>query len=156
LTRADNDVFSGARASRDDFPYRPSPNQHDAMLLDDTKHTTYVYDLDQELAEPDPPHDGLVILPLASKMMSVPESILSDSSSRGKELVLYTEPTSLTVPKEKDTVRKAIMESRARARAGIEKPSGQSTDVALQYPCQTVPDVTTSYDVDPMDIDLDS
>jgi hypothetical protein len=89
-------------------------------------------------------------------MMSVPESILSDSSSKGKELVLYTEPTSLTVPKEKDTVRKAIMESRARARAGIEKPSGQSTDVALQYPCQTVPDVTTSYDVDPMDIDLES
>lgn len=154
LTRADNDVFSGARASRDGSPYRGSPSQHDAMLLDDTKHTTYVHNLDHELAEPDPPEEGLVILPLAAKMMSVPESILLNSSSKGKELVLYTEPTSLTVPKDKDTVRKAILESRARARAGIKQPSGQPSDAGLPWPSHIVSDATTSYNDDPMDIDL--
>ncbi|OQD78342.1 hypothetical protein PENDEC_c001G06915 [Penicillium decumbens] len=149
----DNDVFSGARASGDGSPYRGSPNQDDAMLLDDTKHTTYIHNLDHELAEPDTPEDGLVILPLAARMMSVPDYILSGSSSKGKELVLYTEPASLTVPREKDTVRKAILESRARARAGIKQPSGQSIDAGLPCPSQIVPDATTSYNDDPMDID---
>lgn len=89
-----------------------SPN--DAMILDDTKHTTYIYNLDQELMEADSP--GLVFLPFAEKVLSVPQSVLSDSIPSGKELVLYTEPASLTVPKEKDNVRRAILESRARAR----------------------------------------
>ncbi|KAJ5127514.1 hypothetical protein N7448_008293 [Penicillium atrosanguineum] len=151
----DNDVFSGARASRDGSPYRHSPSQHDVMLLDDTKHTTYIHSLDQELAEPDLPDEGLVILPLAARMMSVPKSILSNSSPKGKEMVLYTEPTSLTVPKDKDTVRKAILESRARARAEIKHLSSQSIDVDLPRPNQIVPDATTSYDDDPMDIDSD-
>lgn len=157
LTRADNDLFSGARASRDGSPYRCSPSQQDAMLLDDTKHTTYIHSLDQELAEPDPPNEGLVISPLAARMMSMPKSILPNSSSKkGKELVLYTEPTSLTVPKDKDTVRKAILESRARARAGIKQLPGHSTVVGLPSPSQPVPDATTYCNDDPMDIDLDS
>jgi hypothetical protein len=125
------------------------------MLLDDTKHTTYIHSLDQELAESDPPNDGLVILPLAARMMSMPKSILPDSSSKGKELVLYTEPTSLTVPQDKDTVRKAILESRARARAGIKQLPGHSTIVGLPSPSQTVPDATPYCNDDPMDIDLD-
>lgn len=155
FTRADKDVFSGARASRDGSPYRRSPSQHDVMLLDDTKHTTYIHSLDQELAEPDPPNEGLVISPLAARMMSMPKSILFNSSSKGKEMVLYTEPTSLTVPRDKDTVRKAILESRARARAEIKQLSGQSTNVDLPCPSHIVPDATTSYHDDPMDIDYD-
>jgi hypothetical protein len=89
-----------------------SPN--DAMILDDTKHTTYIYNLDQELMEAESP--GLVFSPFAERVLSVPQSVLSDSKPSGKELVLYTEPSSLTVPREKDNVRKAILESRARAR----------------------------------------
>lgn len=89
-----------------------SPN--DAMILDDTKHTTYIHNLDQELMEADSP--GLVFSPFVQKVLSVPQSVLSDSKPSGKELVLYTEPSSLTVPKEKDNVRRAILESRARAR----------------------------------------
>ncbi|KXG51139.1 uncharacterized protein PGRI_067110 [Penicillium griseofulvum] len=88
----------------------PSP---EPMLLDDTKHTTYIHNLDQELIEDDSP--GLIFSPFAKKVLSVPQSVLTDSKS-GKELVLYTEPVSLTVPKEKDNVRKAILECRARAR----------------------------------------
>ncbi|KUM57467.1 hypothetical protein ACN42_g9713 [Penicillium freii] len=86
----------------------------DAMILDDTKHTTYIHNLDQELMEADSP--GLVFSPFVQKVLSVPQSVLSDSKPSGKELVLYTEPSSLTVPKEKDNVRRAILESRARAR----------------------------------------
>ncbi|CDM36178.1 hypothetical protein DTO013E5_8997 [Penicillium roqueforti] len=89
-------------------------SSNDAMILDDTKHTTYIHNLDQELMEADSP--GLVFSPFAEKVLSVPQSVLSDSKPSGKELVLYTEPSSLTVPKEKDNVRKAILESRARAR----------------------------------------
>lgn len=84
------------------------------MILDDTKHTTYIHNLDQELMEADSP--GLVFSPFVQKVLSVPPSVLSDSKPSGKELVLYTEPFSLTVPKEKDNVRRAILESRARAR----------------------------------------
>ncbi|CAI7637844.1 unnamed protein product [Penicillium glandicola] len=89
---------------------------NDPMILDDTKHTTYIHNLDQELMEPDSPPAGLVFSPFVAKVLSVPQSVLSDSKPSGKELVLYTEPSSLTVPKEKDNVRKAILESRARAR----------------------------------------
>ncbi|KAJ5822921.1 hypothetical protein N7447_005261 [Penicillium robsamsonii] len=111
---------------------RSSP---EPMLLDDTKHTTYIHNLDQELIEDDSP--GLVFAPFAEKVLSVPQSVLSDSKSSGKELVLYTEPSSLTVPREKDNVRKAILESRARARGKVEKD-----------------EVTENEDIyDPMDID---
>lgn len=104
------------------------------MMLDDTKTTTYIHNLDQELAEADASEDGLVFLPaLTAKMMSFPGSVLSTSNSNsfGKELVLYTEPSSLTVPREQDSVRKAIVESRARARAermsSLDHPSSLDT-----------------------------
>ncbi|KAJ5545325.1 hypothetical protein N7461_007629 [Penicillium sp. DV-2018c] len=116
----------------------------DTMLLDDTKHTTYIHNLEQELLEADAP-DELIFLPFAAKVLSVPQSVLSESKSSGKELVLYTEPTSLTIPKEKDNVRKAILESRARARAESNKsnpPTVSPSDL------EELP----SYD-DPMDID---
>ncbi|KAJ5753849.1 uncharacterized protein N7511_008002 [Penicillium nucicola] len=87
--------------------------KEDMMLLDDTRHTTYIHNLDQEL-EGDS-SDGLIFSPLATKLLSVPTSVLSSQPS-GKELVLYTEPASLTVPKDRDNIRKAILESRARAR----------------------------------------
>lgn len=136
------------------------PTQSDAMMLDDTKHTTYIHDLDRELADIDPPEGGLVLLPLAAKMMSVPESVLS-TPSQGRELVLYTEPSSLTVPKTHDSVRKAIIESRARARARAQAASSRQSS-----PCSD-PDtlssstrsfwdspLTYSIDDDPMDIDF--
>jgi hypothetical protein len=118
------------------------------MLLDDTKHTTYIHNLEQELMEADSPNE-LIFLPFAAKVLSVPQSVLSDSNPSGKELVLYTEPTSLTIPKEKDHVRKAILESRARARAESNK-----SIVPLNPPAVSSSDLEdlSSYD-DPMDID---
>ena len=130
------------------------------MMLDDTKHTTYIHDLDRELADIDCADKDLVILPLAAKLISVPDSVLS-APAQSKELVLYTEPFSLTVPKERDSVRKAIIESRARARAKAQAASGQEAlsrsdnDFLLQPPSKDFWDASLTYSVDddPMDID---
>lgn len=135
-------------------------DQSDSMMLDDTKHTTYIHDLDRELADIESADRGLVILPLAAKLISVPDSVLS-TSAQTKELVLYTEPSSLTVPKERDSVRKAIIESRARARAkaqaasGHQSPSRSDNDFLPQPPIRDFWDTSLTYSVDddPMDID---
>ncbi|KAJ5936448.1 hypothetical protein N7454_005083 [Penicillium verhagenii] len=122
-----------------------TPSYDSAMLLDDTKHTTYIYNLDHELAEPDPP-DTLILLPLAARMISMPKSVLSSNPAQGKELILYSETSSLTLPKEKDSVRKAIIESRARARAS-QSQSTTHSDVDQNI-------LPTDLG-DPMDMDLD-
>lgn len=136
----DNSVPISARAKH---PYQP-----DTMLLDDTQHTTYIHNLDQELAEVDTP--GLVFAPFAEKVLSVPHSVLYTKPS-GTELVLYTEPTSLTVPQDKDHVRKAILESRARAR----ERTAQASEPQLKVPTDSLATDATNEtnDYDPMDID---
>lgn len=121
------------------------------MLLDDTKHTTYIYNLDQELAEPESSGDRLVLSPFAAKMIAVPDSVLSSNPAQGKELVLYTEPSSLTLPRDKDSVRKAIIESRARARASQPSPLRH---IDMTNDTNPTPPAQPSHD-DPMDIDLD-
>ncbi|KAJ9300212.1 hypothetical protein DTO271G3_2329 [Paecilomyces variotii] len=89
----------------------------DSMLLDDTEHTTYVYDLERELKEIEAQEGCIAFLPeIEKRLVSVPKALLADSKPRNNELVVYQVPTSLTVPKEQDSVRKAIIESRARAR----------------------------------------
>lgn len=124
------------------------------MLLDDTKYTTYIHNLDQELAEPDTSEEGLVFSPLAAKMISVPESLLS-TSTKGKELVLYKKPSSLSVPRERDSVRRAILDSRARARAEESQSSRQSDDAGHLPSSRVVVDTPCPHNGDPMDIDLD-
>ncbi|KAJ5246951.1 hypothetical protein N7468_001934 [Penicillium chermesinum] len=143
---------AGARARHDTIP--PTAQPDDVMLLDDTKHTTYIYNLDQELSEPESSTEGLVLLPLAARMISVPESVLS-TPTQSQELVIYTEPASLTVPQEKDSVRKAIIESRARARArarALQSKSAGHTDDTLRS--DKLPSSETQED--PMDIDTDT
>ncbi|OOQ86393.1 hypothetical protein PEBR_21504 [Penicillium brasilianum] len=139
----------------------PCVTQSDAMMLDDTKHTTYIHDLDRELADIDTPDGGLIFLPLAAKLISVPESVLS-TPSQGKELVLYTDPSSLTLPEEQDSVRKAIIESRARARARAQAASSHQSlpcfdhgpvSSSTQGFADTDTSLSYSTDDDPMDID---
>ena len=128
----DNRVPIAARAKSkgDSDPSPPS----DTMLLDDTPHTTYIHNLEQELADVDSP--GLVFAPFAEKVLSVPQSVLYTKPT-GTEMVLYTEPTSLTVPQDHDNVRKAILESRARARE-------RNTTVGLSRTSDAVPTDTTT------------
>ncbi|KAJ5333275.1 uncharacterized protein N7506_007058 [Penicillium brevicompactum] len=130
--RIDNRVPIAARAKSkgDSDPSPPS----DTMLLDDTPHTTYIHNLEQELADVDSP--GLVFAPFAEKVLSVPQSVLYTKPT-GTEVVLYTEPTSLTVPQDHDNVRKAILESRARARE-------RNTTAALSRTSDPVPTDTTT------------
>ncbi|CZR55256.1 uncharacterized protein PAC_05143 [Phialocephala subalpina] len=100
----------------------------DAMQLDNTKHKVYIYDLDAELSDSESSDDGkLIFLPDIEKHLResrIPPSILANSEGElagCNELVLYNVPSSLTVPEEQDSVRKAIIETRARARAKHEQ-----------------------------------
>jgi hypothetical protein len=103
------------------------PRDDDLMHLDDSKHKVYIYDLDAELSESESDDGKLVFLPDIEKHLRasrIPPSILANSEGElagNNQLVLYNVPSSLTVPEEQDSVRKAIIETRARARAKQEQ-----------------------------------
>lgn len=108
-------------------PYNNGNYESESMQLDDTKDKVYIHNLDDELADIDSDEEKLVFLPDIEKKLDmvgrIPKSVLLGEAhpSTGNEMVLYSVPTSLSVPEEQDKVRKAIIESRARARAR-EKP----------------------------------
>lgn len=90
----------------------------DMMLLDDQPHTLYVHDLDRELAETDAPADSVVFLPgFEDQLASVPRLLLADNKPNCTALVLYREPVSLLEPDGDSGVKRALVETRKRARA---------------------------------------
>ncbi|KAI8297985.1 hypothetical protein K4K59_003037 [Colletotrichum sp. SAR11_240] len=102
---------------------RKPPSDDEVMQLDDSKYKVYIYDIDDELSssESEPEEGKLVFLPDIEKHLSatrIPPHILANDEGQlaGMQMVLYNEPTSLTIPQEQDSVRKAIVESRARMR----------------------------------------
>jgi hypothetical protein len=109
------------------------------MQLDDTKHKVYIYDLDAELSDSESSDDGrLVFLPDIQKHLQatrIPPSVLANSEGElagmNNQLVLYNVPSSLTLPEEQDSVRKAIIETRARARAKQEQKRNEQIRSAL-------------------------
>ncbi|KAI1309898.1 hypothetical protein F5Y03DRAFT_61131 [Xylaria venustula] len=128
------------------------------MQLDDTKHKVYIYDIDAELSSadenseseyslPGSPTSGrgrLVFLPDIEKHLSrsrIPPAVLANNDGElaghninDMQMVLYSEPSSLTVPREHDSVRKAILEARARAR---EKQKEGQAETRLEPPSVT-------------------
>ncbi|KAJ4295953.1 hypothetical protein N0V88_004655 [Collariella sp. IMI 366227] len=99
------------------------------MQLDDTKYKVYIHNLDDELSSSDNESDTgkLVFLPDIEKhlrrtnRLPLPGRALdprADPSAElaGKELVLYSVPRAISVPEERDGVRRAILEARAMAR----------------------------------------
>jgi hypothetical protein len=94
----------------------------DSMNVDDTRHRVYVQNLDAELAEieANEPEERLIFLPDIEKHFSrIPEHVFSnpqDATRQQQELVLYSIPKSLTLDESQDSVRKAILEARQRAR----------------------------------------
>lgn len=93
------------------------------MQVDDTRDRVYIHNLDEELAgiETDSDEERIVFLPdIEKKFGKIPKHLLTGGDPspqlQGNEIVLYSVPTSLSVPVEEDSVRKAIMESRARSR----------------------------------------
>ncbi|KAK2593199.1 hypothetical protein QQS21_009086 [Conoideocrella luteorostrata] len=125
----------------------------DSMQLDDSKHKVYIYNLDDELSSESEDEEGkLVFLPNIEKHLRdnrIPPHILanSDGELAGMQLVLYSDPRSLSVPEEKDGVRKAIIDSRQRAR---EKQRLECEGVATTNNTTLPP---TCDDDDEMDID---
>ncbi|KAK9777428.1 hypothetical protein SCAR479_05821 [Seiridium cardinale] len=107
--------------------------ENDHMQLDESKHKVYIYDLDAELSDGESSSDEgkLLFLPDIAKHLHqqsrIPPRVLAngDGELAGMQLVLYSEPKSLTVPEEQDSVRKAIVEARARIRR---KQNGENTD----------------------------
>ncbi|KFZ01011.1 hypothetical protein V501_10281 [Pseudogymnoascus sp. VKM F-4519 (FW-2642)] len=111
------------------------PVDDDTMRLDDTKHKVYIYDLDKELEEIESSEDEnkLVFLPDIEKRLlnrRIPSSVLANKDgelagmNKSQAMVLYDIPHSLTLTDEKDSVRKAILESRRRAqeKLGVGQP----------------------------------
>lgn len=102
------------------------------MQVDETKDKVYIYDLDRELSDIESEEERLIFLPdIDKKLGKIPKSVLAprDSSVTGSEMIIYNIPSSLSVPPEHDNVRKAIIESRARAR---EKQMQGTRDSALE------------------------
>ncbi|KAI9873686.1 MAG: hypothetical protein M1830_010721 [Pleopsidium flavum] len=91
----------------------------DSMQLDDTKNKVYIYNLDDELSGIESEEEKLIFLPdIEKRLTKIPKSVLShsDRPTTSSEMILYNVPQSLSVPQEHDNVRKAIIETRARAR----------------------------------------
>jgi len=115
------------------------------MQLDDSKHKVYIYNIDDELSSESEPEDGkLVFLPNIEKHLRlnrIPPSILpnKDGELAGMQMVLYREPTSLTVPEEQDSVRKAIIEARARLRDKQKEEREASASVASSSSSSRIP-----------------
>jgi hypothetical protein len=114
---------------------KPAPSDGDDMMqLDSSKHKVYIYDLDAELSDSESSDDGrLVFLPDIEKHLRetrIPPVVLANSEGELagndlKQLVLYHVPSSLSVPEERDSVRKAIIEARARARERQQERLGE-------------------------------
>ncbi|KAK5239060.1 hypothetical protein LTR16_012340, partial [Cryomyces antarcticus] len=90
------------------------------MQVEDTKDRVYVHDIDAELADIESDEERLVFLPDVEKRLTrIPKQVLMGEKRHtedNQELVLYKVPESLSVPQEHDSVRKAILETRERAR----------------------------------------
>ncbi|KAI0839074.1 hypothetical protein F5Y06DRAFT_295692 [Hypoxylon sp. FL0890] len=118
--------------------------ENDTMQLDDSKHKVYIYNIDDELSDTESDSEGrLVFLPDIEKHIMqnrIPPSILwnKEGERAGMEMVLYSEPSSLTVPKEQDSVRKAIIEARQRAREKAKQEREQAASTSDPVPTPSV------------------
>ena len=90
------------------------------MHVDGSRDKVYIHDLDEEIADAESDEERLTFLPdIEKKLARLPKSVLTTQNPphTGNEVVLYSVPESLSIPKEQDNVRKAIIESRHRAQA---------------------------------------
>ncbi|KAI0865043.1 hypothetical protein F4860DRAFT_510200 [Xylaria cubensis] len=145
-------------------PVQSSPSSaavtvDDSMQLDNTKHKVYIYDLDAELSSadensesgsrpgsPTSGQDRVIFLPDIEKHLcrpSIPPAVFANHEGKlaghdinDMQMVLYSEPSSLTVPREQDSVRKAILEARARAREKQKDVQAES-EQGTQFPSTT-------------------
>lgn len=89
------------------------------MSLDETRDRIYIHNLDEEISDAESDGEKMVFLPdIEKRLTKIPESVLTGQSQplTSNEVILYGVPESISIPREKDNVRKAIIESRERAR----------------------------------------
>ncbi|KAL8724553.1 MAG: hypothetical protein Q9181_006776 [Wetmoreana brouardii] len=108
-------------------PSTKAPDPNDSMQLDDTKDKVYIHNLAAELSEIESDEETPLFLPnIEKKLSKIPRSVLTGRNPpvTNTQMVLYNVPSSLSVPKEQDNVRRAIMDSRARSREKTAQGSG--------------------------------
>ena len=93
------------------------PAQQERMEVDNV---IYISDLESD-SESDTDEKVIFISDIEKKLNKIPYTIANrDLSSKGQptstELVLYSIPSSISVPEQKDVVKRAIIESRERLR----------------------------------------
>lgn len=87
------------------------------MQLDDSKDKVYIHNLAAELSDIESDEDTPLFLPdIEKKLSKIPRSVLMGTNppNINTQMVLYNVPSSLSIPKEQDSVRKAILDSRVR------------------------------------------
>ncbi|EGU79626.1 hypothetical protein FOQG_03173 [Fusarium oxysporum f. sp. raphani 54005] len=139
-----------------------NPVPDETMQLDDSKHKVYIYNMDDELSSDSDSDDPgkLVFLPDIEKHLRanrIPPSVLANSEGElaGMQVVLYSDPKSLTVPEDKDSVRKAIIESRNRTRELQRLEREGKTEAPTIQDATLNTGIATSTDDDPDAMDLD-
>ncbi|KAK6431592.1 hypothetical protein LTR95_012249 [Oleoguttula sp. CCFEE 5521] len=142
----------------------------DSMSIDDTPNRVYVHDIDAELADSESrePQERLIFLPDIEKHFSrIPQQVLtgrrgSVDNHEAQQLVLYDVPKSLTKEEGHDSVRRAILEARQRARQKAAEAAryedmvrkyGQSQET---HEAETAHGYTNGYEGDVEDHDPDA
>ncbi|KAF2869426.1 hypothetical protein BDV95DRAFT_498662 [Massariosphaeria phaeospora] len=119
---------------RDRNPPR-APPADDCMQVEDSPHRVYIHDLAAELSDISSDDENPIFLADIEKHIAkIPQHILAGPEpkpSRDNQLVLYNVPASLTVPAEQDSVRKAIVEARARVRQRQANPIAEIERVGV-------------------------
>jgi hypothetical protein len=143
------------RHARPPRPPRTSTNVSD-MDVEDTPHRVYIHDLAAELSDIESDEENPIFLSDIEKHLSkIPKCVLQGPEpkpNKHNQVVLYNVPSSLSVPEERDGVRRAIVEARRRVRerqaSGLGEPMGI---VGAERGAVEVPAVAE--DEDAMDID---
>ncbi|KEQ65334.1 uncharacterized protein M437DRAFT_42531 [Aureobasidium melanogenum CBS 110374] len=136
---------------------RPPPTE-EHMHVDDTKDRVYIHNLDDELADIESDEEKLIFLPdIEKKLNAIPRHILlGEKKDSHQELVLYNLPPSLSVPIEKDNVRKAILEARERAKEKAAITPSLSFSPADDTPPEDQIETAHGYDSPDYGIDEDT
>ncbi|KHJ35998.1 hypothetical protein EV44_g6269 [Erysiphe necator] len=119
------------------FINQPTSNS-DLMQIEDTKNKVFIHDLEAEILEVQSEEAKFIIHPEIEKHLRdcrfSPQIITSFSSSHeDKQLVLYNDPSSITIPEEFDSVKRIIIETRSRIR---EKQDTQNKEMLLEQPAE--------------------
>jgi hypothetical protein len=103
------------------------------MQVEDTPNRVYIHDLAAELSDLESDEENPIFLSdIERHIAKIPLHVLrgpAPNPAADNALVLYNVPSSLSVPEEKDSVRKAIAEARERVRERQARPAPERNRV---------------------------